>query len=118
MFPERLTELRKREGLTQRELAKALHMSASAIGMYEAGKREPNFDTVEAIAAYFHVSASYLLGIEFNPEKAMIAAARETLSRDASDLVSQLRTILDRLPEDKLPELVNYARFLSQNSKD
>ena len=61
-FAYRLKELRKERGLTQAELADALQISRSAIGMYERGDREPNFDTADNLAEFFNVSLSYLLG--------------------------------------------------------
>ncbi|MCK8825363.1 helix-turn-helix domain-containing protein [Fuchsiella alkaliacetigena] len=58
----RLKELRKKEELSQRELAKKLNLSGSTIGMYEAGKRKPDSDTLQKIASFFDVSVDYLLG--------------------------------------------------------
>lgn len=61
-FPDILKALRKRENLNQSELANAIGVSRSAIGMYESGQREPDFETMEAIADYFNVSMDYLHG--------------------------------------------------------
>ena len=61
-FPDILKSLRKRENLNQLELANAIGVSRSAIGMYESGQREPDFETMEAIADYFNVSMDYLHG--------------------------------------------------------
>ena len=54
--------LRKRAGLSQQELADALGISRSTIGMYETGKREPDFETLEAIADFFNVDMNFLRG--------------------------------------------------------
>lgn len=61
-FSNRLRELRREKQLTQEDLAKALKISKSAISMYENGNREPDFETLEAIADYFNVDMNYLLG--------------------------------------------------------
>ncbi|MCQ2386370.1 MAG: helix-turn-helix transcriptional regulator [Clostridia bacterium] len=67
-FCEMLRTLRKKENLTQEELAKALGLSPSAIGMYERGQREPNLETLEAFADCFGVSISTLVrGFEEKP---------------------------------------------------
>ena len=58
----RLKELRRKKDITQEELAKQLQLSPSTIGMYETGRREPDFDTLQMIADYFHVSTDSLLG--------------------------------------------------------
>ena len=58
----RLKELREQKGITQETLADMLHTSRSRIGMYEQGKRQPDFEMQEAIADYFNVSIDYLFG--------------------------------------------------------
>ena len=47
-----LKTLRRAKGLTQEELAKALKISRSTIGMYENGSREPDYETLELIADF------------------------------------------------------------------
>lgn len=61
-FSETLKELRKREDLTQEELANKLEISKSAISMYENGNRTPDFETLEMFADFFNVNLSYLIG--------------------------------------------------------
>lgn len=63
-FNEVLKELRTSKNVTQAELAKAIGVSASTIGMYESGEREPNFETEEKLADYFNVSLDALRGKE------------------------------------------------------
>lgn len=55
-FGIRLHSLRKQDNLTQLQLANALGVKKSTIGMWENGKREPDFETLEAIADYFNVT--------------------------------------------------------------
>lgn len=66
-FPNILRNLRKRDNINQLELARAIGVSRSAIGMYESGKREPDFETMESIADYFNVSMDYLHGKNKTP---------------------------------------------------
>lgn len=61
-FSEMLTYLRKREGYSQQELSEKLSVSRSAISMYESGKREPDYETLEELADFFNVNMSTLLG--------------------------------------------------------
>ena len=61
-FNERLKELRLSRELTQEEFAKRIGISRSAVGMYEKGKREPDFETLELFADFFNVDMNYLLG--------------------------------------------------------
>lgn len=47
--------------MTQADLAKALGVSPSAVGMWEQDRREPDFDTLEALADVFNVPMSYFV---------------------------------------------------------
>lgn len=63
MFANTLKKLRENAGISQEELANALGISKSTVGMYEQGKRMPNTNTVlKKIAAYFGVTIDYLVG--------------------------------------------------------
>jgi len=70
-FKSRLKELRKHRNITQAELAKRLNYGRTAIANYEAGRTEPSFEALNAIAEYFNVSVDYLLGRsdEQNPQR-------------------------------------------------
>lgn len=61
-FADRLKSLRKESGLTQDEFSKQTGIGRSAVGMYEAGKRAPNYETLSKVARFYHVSTDYLLG--------------------------------------------------------
>lgn len=60
-FNEKLQQLRKREGLTQEQLAEALHVSRTAISKWESGRGLPGIDSLKAISKYFSVSLDDLL---------------------------------------------------------
>lgn len=61
-FKDILKSLRTEKGLSQTDLAKITGLTRSAIGMYEVGKREPNFETLEILADFFNVDMNTLLG--------------------------------------------------------
>ena len=64
VFRERLKELRKSRGLTQKDIAAILSVSQTCYAGYEQGYREPDFKTLCKIALYFDVTSDYLLGLE------------------------------------------------------
>ena len=67
MIAQRIVELRKRKGMSQVQLAKALSVSASTEGMYEQGRRTPSIDTLITMSRIFGVSLDYLItGVEFS----------------------------------------------------
>ena len=91
-FASMLKYLRKREGLSQRELALKLNMSASAIGMYESGKRIPRHEDEETIADFFNVDLNTLRGIRIS-------------ENSPNNISNEDRELLDRYhnasPEDR-----------------
>lgn len=80
MFSDVLRQLRLNASLNQEELAKKLGCSKSAISMYENGTREPNLETLEAIADYFNVDMNTL-----------------TDSKTSAELNSELQEYLEEL---------------------
>ena len=62
MFAQRLKELRKSKGSSQGALATALGLTQQAVGKWETGRSTPDPQTLATLAAYFQVSADYLLG--------------------------------------------------------
>ncbi len=61
MFSEQLKKLRNERGYTQEMLANAIGVAKSTISMYENNNREPDFETLEAIADVFNVNMSVLV---------------------------------------------------------
>lgn len=65
LFAKRFKELRIEKGLTQDQLADALHITKQAVSHYERGTREPkNQEMFETIADFFNVDMNYLTGYE------------------------------------------------------
>jgi transcriptional regulator with XRE-family HTH domain len=60
-FAERLVQLRKQHGLTQQALADRAEIHVTLLRRYEAGKTQPNIDTLRRIALALPVSADLLL---------------------------------------------------------
>ena len=55
-----ISELRKKKGITQEQLAAALNISPQAISKWETGISLPDTQTMPLIAEYFEVSIDYL----------------------------------------------------------
>ena len=53
MFANRLKEIRKEKNMTQVQLAEALGVSKGTVAMWEIGKRQPNFETLNALSDIF-----------------------------------------------------------------
>ena len=61
MLGARIALLRRRSGLSQKELARTVGVSASAVGMYEQERRVPPVELLIQMAELFSVSTDFLL---------------------------------------------------------
>lgn len=62
MNVDNLKSARKSTGMTQKDVSTALNISPNTYKNYEQGLREPNGDTIVALANLFGVTTDYLLG--------------------------------------------------------
>ena len=62
-WSKRMKALRVENNLSQTDVAKVLHCSQVAYGMYELGKRRISVENLVKLAKYYHVSMDYLAGL-------------------------------------------------------
>jgi len=105
MLGARIAALRRRAGMSQAELAKRLKVSASAIGMYEQGRRQPAADTLVALGSVFEVSVDYLLTGRVSEHEAQTVDALVTHAVETAHAALNHRTG-DRLSQKELAALI------------
>lgn len=59
-----LRELRRRAGLSQKELGERINRDKGVISRYESNLQTPPFETMRELAVIFNVSMDYLAGFE------------------------------------------------------
>ena len=59
----RLRDLRREQNLTGEQLGKIIGVKQTTISRWEAGQVIPTQSNLKKLAAYFHVSSDYLLGL-------------------------------------------------------
>lgn len=69
---EKLKELRRRSGLSQREVARQLGVSPSIISSYETGERTPSVENLLALAFLYKCSVDFLLGKDAEPARVLL----------------------------------------------
>lgn len=90
-FSENLKALRIKHGLTQKELADILNVSQNAIHNWEHGKREPNREMIDKIAATFNVSPIALSwGSEFEESWNNLINKKEKIKNSSTEILNQL----------------------------
>ena len=66
-YLKRLKELRLTKGISQKEIAEYLGITAAAYSLYERGNREPKIAILRKIAEYYNVSVDDLLEMNSTP---------------------------------------------------
>lgn len=62
LIGEKLRELRKSRGLTQKQVGELLGVSISTISSYESDSRRPSYEVLFRYVESFRTSADYILG--------------------------------------------------------
>ena len=63
VWTQRMKELRRANNLSQSDVAKVLHCTQVAYGMYELGKRRISVENLVKLVRYYRVSLDYLTGM-------------------------------------------------------
>ena len=93
MIGERLAEVRKDHGDTQKTLAEKMNVVVHTISSWEQGKSEPSHELLVRICNLYHVSADYLLGLS-NTDPAYENRKAAALSEEDSTLLKELTEFL------------------------
>ncbi|WP_462305184.1 LexA family protein [Acidaminococcus massiliensis] len=103
-FAEKLKELRQQKGMTQSELAKLLKMQRSTLGMYETGKREPNFEILNMFANFFNVDMNTLMDMNSTSNQNPSSPVR-------SIKIPVLGTVVAGIPLDAVENIIGWEEI-------
>lgn len=85
---DKLKMLRKKNNLTQQQVAERLNVSKAVVSSYELSNRSPSFQTLVKIANLYNVTTDFLLGIN---KRKMI---------DITNLTSEQADIIEKLVQE------------------
>lgn len=94
MFGARLRELRKKKGLTMKELGKRFSLAESTISGYENGNRKPDLEMIDGFADFFEVSSDYLLG---RTDNVSLQKSNQVADKDEKDIAKRMEKIREDL---------------------
>ncbi len=106
-----LRELRKRCGITMKELGQVIGVAESTISQYETGKRQPDYETLLKLGEYFGVSVDYLLGAEKKP-----TAESSELDRQLEGVDFALYGEVKDLTDEQKRDVLRFIQFLKQGN--
>lgn len=120
MLSERIRSLRNNRGISQVELAEALHVTKQSVSNWENNNIQPSIEVLVKIARYFSVRADYLLGFddrdyieitglsekELDHIRLIIEDIRKKKETESPDFESAVRGVNDRATETQLQTAV------------
>jgi transcriptional regulator with XRE-family HTH domain len=104
-----------RDNLTQDEISDRLGVTRSAVGNWEQGSREPDFETAELIADFFNVDLDYLLGRQENDSSKKLYIRQMAQSIYDNELLKKIFEDIVDMSEDSLINISNYIKDLKMN---
>ena len=116
-FNEQLTKLRKRNNITQTELANLMNVKQYVISSWETGRSEPNISQIIKLSDIFKISTDYLLDrhiIITNSENEFNKVI-ENINKDIKDdFTKDLIKIFEDIPNNKREKIINIVKEIKE----
>ena len=106
-----IAQLRKDNRLSQRDLAKAINVSAGVIGSWETGRIQTAFESCIALADYFRISTDVLF------DKDRLLKPEEYQQNKLSSESMKILQLFDELDEENKDILIGKAREMLKEQR-
>lgn len=113
VFSERLKDIRKQKGLSQKKYASLLDISSVTLSHYENGKREPDLERLVSICTRLKVSSDYMLGLTNSiskPKEVPVTIANTSIPRHVSNPLDDLDADLRSKAEGYIDSLLEQQK--------
>lgn len=126
-YGKNIKRLRTSKGWTQKELARKLYKAESTIGMWEQGRREPDYESLKEISALFNVPVDIIIGNNFFSD--LDSFLKQPLNQEPinelkeanlDELLTSFKIVYQGQTLDRyeIDEILDFARFkLSQRTE-
>lgn len=108
-----IAQLRAEKKISQRQLAEALNVSTSVVGMWETNKRLPSIESFLLIIDYFGISADLLL----EKDRKLKPEQYSTRTVNTSSEFQKILNTFNELNEDNKDILVGEAKKLLKSQR-
>lgn len=116
MLSNKIRQLRRDHGFTQKELARLLGVSPSTVGMYEQGRRMPDSTVIPRLASILKCSTDELLETEHSNDVGdVIDSFARTLENQQGLMFNGAP--ISRSDREKLANAIRVAAALSSPKK-
>lgn len=120
LFQQRLVELRTERQLSQKELARRVGVSDSAVCFWETGVNEPKASYLLQLSKFFNVSTDYLLGLTDDFGISVAEVLPPTVTEEERKLLEDYRALNapgKQLIKTTMKTLLNTAAGSNKNNK-
>ena len=100
-----IKKLRQQKQMTQEELADLLCVSVQTVSSWENSVNYPDIVMLPEIAAIFHVTTDYLLGVKGEPKMAKLLTTKETFQVNSK---TEAETMVMNFQKEAFPKLLSY----------
>ncbi|MCD7108158.1 helix-turn-helix domain-containing protein [Rhizobium sp. DKSPLA3] len=120
-FGEEMVRLRAERGVTQKQMAQALNVSAAYLSALEHGRRgTPSFDFLQRVAGYFHIiwdeaDALFALAAQSNPR---VTVDTSGLPAAHTILANRLAARIRHLPDQTVVDITQLLDNAQKGAKD
>lgn len=119
-FGRRVRELRKERGITQKQMAAELNVSAPYLSALEKGDRgAPNWQFVQRVIGYFNIiwdDAEELEKLALRSDPRAIVDTKH-LSVEATELANLLAARIDQLKQSDLVEIIHEIKVRANKNR-
>jgi transcriptional regulator with XRE-family HTH domain len=118
-----LRKIRKLNNITMKELGEIVGVAESTISLYETGKRQPDFNTLQKLATYFNTSLDFLLfGFDRTLLSQFLGYVMDEFSYDSfaklAGIDSQELLKLIEGEATTPPSMITMQKIMSKNEND
>jgi transcriptional regulator with XRE-family HTH domain len=112
---ERLRELRLLRNISQEEVARHIGITRSAYSHYEINNRQPVYETLIKLSAYFDVSLDYIIGGTTSKHKTETSDIQDT--REIMHLLQHMNQEQRKKSIRLMSDLIRTDSFESSNGQ-
>lgn len=112
-YGDRIAYLRNTRNLTQKELSNRTGISRAAISHYEKNRREPDYETLLALAHFFGCTTDYILGKSAEPT--LTESQYHEALVEYEDLIKELEPLSPEERKRRIQRLRDFARGMSES---
>ncbi|WP_046178824.1 helix-turn-helix domain-containing protein [Domibacillus tundrae] len=113
-YGDRLKSLRTARNLSQQEVADRLSINRSTYARYELSKTQPDFETLEQLAAFYDVTTDYIIKGNTNDNSSLAKDKKEMMEFFNNPRLNVFFKEMADSPEEQLEELQEFWEIIKK----